>query len=546
MWTRRLGIWEFTTGPRNIRVCKRDNPTMAPGVETLTLAACAGGVVLAGAGFLWQKACKKPPIWVSQLDQLGQPRDKLLPGTVVVCGGSVAGIVAARICADHFENVLVVDPDIENPGNRILQWNAAHLYLCLFVTGARRLWKTFDDVVKNVGGRILPADLQIHYSGVELPTPHKDYAAGDLPDTLLLRRPSLQKALYSLLRGSPNVSVLPGTVRSFQPSSDRSVVESVTVRKSDGSKENLNDVALVVDCTGRLQGGFKWLKSAGYNIDDKIKCSYDPNLRYMTCAFSVSPELEARLPIPAAQRSTPIAYVYVPHDDTQSCFLGLSMNDGNVIQILFGDTGMGYLPQASNELLPFIERFRGQKKPLPPWLTDTVQMLVDEVEPEFYPINLNMLTFMQYHLLRPRTLPSNFVAIGDAFLFLNPVHGQGFAKAMLNGITLNALLHSLPHSSQLPANFSTQYFNDSADPMNALWDATRLHDYGSTNCVPMPGETKETGWVSRWLGEKLISSSTRDDEVASALWHVRQMLASEKTLLAPTILWKVLLTPSMF
>ncbi|KAF7310430.1 hypothetical protein HMN09_00585000 [Mycena chlorophos] len=513
---------------------------MTQGLESVAFAACASAMLLAGAGFVWQRSCKKPPIWVQQLDLLGERREKLLPGTVVVCGGSVAGIVSARICADHFERVLVVDPDIENPGNRILQWNAAHLYLCLFVTGARRLWNKFDDVAKSLGGRILPADLQIHYSGVELPTP------GGVPDTLLLRRPSLQKAMYSLLQDQKNVSVVPGVVRSFNPTRDRSAIESVTVRRVDGTLETLNDAALVLDCSGKMQGGFKWLKSAGYDISEKIKCSYDPNLRYMTCSFKITPELEARLPIPQAQRDTPAAYVYVPHDDTQSCFLGVSMNDGNVIQVLFGDTGMGYLPQSAEELLPFLERFRGQKQPLPQWLTPTIQMLIDDVEPEFDPINLNLLTFIQYHLLRPGSLPSNFAAVGDAFLFLNPVHGQGFAKAMLNGITLNSLLHSVPNCTSLPSNFSTRYFSDSAGIMNGLWDATRLHDYGSTNCIPMPGETKETGRVSRWLGEKLISLSTRDDEVASALWHVRQMLADDKALMAPTILWKVLLTPSIF
>ncbi|KAJ7051157.1 hypothetical protein C8F01DRAFT_1263183 [Mycena amicta] len=472
---------------------------MAPAAESVALVVCAGGALLAGVGFVWQRACKQQPIWVKQLDQLGQPRDKLFPGTVVVCGGSVAGIVSARICADHFERVLVVEPDIENPGNRILQWNAAHLYLCLFVTGARRLWKNFDDVAKSLGGRILPADMQLHYSGVELPAPHKAYPTGDLPDTLLLRRPSLQKALYTLLRSRENVTVVAGTIRGMHPTKDKSAIESLTIRKHDGTLDTLNDVALVLDCTGKSQAGFKWLKSAGYDIPDKIKCSYDPNLRYMTCSFAVSPEVEARLPIPQAQRE----------NTDRSCFLGLSMNDGNVLQILFGDTGMGYLPQTPDELMPFIERFRGHKKPLPQWLFDTVQMLVDETEPEFHPMNLNLLTFIQYDLLRPGTLPSNFVSIGDAFLFLNPVHGQGFAKAMLNGITLNALLHSIPQSSGLPSNFSTRYFNDSADPMNALWDATRLHDYGSTSCIPMPGESKDTGRVSRWLGEKLISVSIK-------------------------------------
>jgi hypothetical protein len=42
---------------------------------------------------------------------------------------SISGIVAARICGDHFERVIIVDPEIEDsekPKTRILQYNAGH------------------------------------------------------------------------------------------------------------------------------------------------------------------------------------------------------------------------------------------------------------------------------------------------------------------------------------------------------------------------------------------------------------------------------------
>ncbi|KAF7327955.1 hypothetical protein MKEN_00375700 [Mycena kentingensis (nom. inval.)] len=527
-------------------------PPPRPGMPPMTTfdiacALAATVVVLYG----WQKLCKRTPIWVRQLDHLGVPRarDKpLVPGTVVVCGGSVAGILSARVCADHFERVLVVDPDIENPGKRIIQWNAAHLYLCLFVTGVRRLWRNFDEVAKSFGGRILPADLQFHYSGVQILGPHADYPNGDFPDTLLLRRASVQKSLYQLLRETKTrgkIEFLSGTVRSFKASADQSAIESITFRNSDGALETLNDVALFIDCSGKSQAGFKWLRAAGYDIPDHIKCSYDPNMRYMTCTFLVTSDLVDRLPIPQAQKETPVAYAYFPHDDTQSCFLGLSINDGNAVQILFGDTGMGHLPGSADELLPFLERYQGFAKPLPSWLFDTVRLLVQECVPEFDPINLNLLAFIQYHLLRPGALPSNFVAVGDASVYLNPVHGQGFAKAMLNCITLNALLHA-DSSARIPRDFSARYFNHSAKMMKGLWDATKLQDYGSTSCIPAIGETKETGRIARWVTARLITASTKDSEIASTLWHVRQMLAADAALFAPTVLWKVIWTPSMF
>ncbi|KAJ7888063.1 hypothetical protein B0H14DRAFT_1212521 [Mycena olivaceomarginata] len=116
-----------------------------------------------------------------------------------VCRGSISGIVAARICGDHFERMIIVDPeieDLEKPKTRILQYNAGHVLLSLFVQGARRLWPNFDSEMEAAGGRFGPADLGIHYSGVPVLAPYQDYQAGSFPDTLIVRRSIGQKVLH--------------------------------------------------------------------------------------------------------------------------------------------------------------------------------------------------------------------------------------------------------------------------------------------------------------------------------------------------------------
>ncbi|KAF7367482.1 hypothetical protein MSAN_00811100 [Mycena sanguinolenta] len=126
---------------------------------------------------------------------------------------------------------------------------------------------------------------------------------------------------------------------------------------------------------------------------------------------------------------------------------------------------------------------------------------------------------------------------------------QGFSKAIINGMGLNSLLHAVTSNSGvtcLPRDFSARYFKNSCHTMNALWDATRLHDYGSPHCVPIDGETKDIGRIARWFERKLISAASKDEEVASALWHVRHLFASERVFLAPTVFWKVLSTRSLF
>jgi hypothetical protein len=79
----------------------------------------------------------------------------------------------------------------------------------------------------------------------------------------------------------------------------------------------------VADCTGTAQAGFKWLNSAGFDIPESIRASYNGNISYVTLGFAVPPELAAKLPIPPAQWKTMMVYVYIANDEEQSSSFGL-------------------------------------------------------------------------------------------------------------------------------------------------------------------------------------------------------------------------------
>ncbi|KAJ7222590.1 hypothetical protein GGX14DRAFT_558679 [Mycena pura] len=524
-------------------------------------------------GFLvaWHKFCQLPPFWLKQLDSLGQSRKHALPGTAIVCGGSIAGLVAARICADHFERVIIVDPEIqdsEKPKTRIMQYNASHVFLTLFVNGARRLWPNFDSEVENAGGRAVLSDLQVHYSGVPLLTPHKDR-------TIAGSRATIQRVLHRLLLQHPSsakITVMAGTVRGVSASDDinLSSIHSVKVRQLDGTHISLNDASLVVDCTGRTQAGYKWLKAAGFSVAD-IRSCYDGNLRYLTVNFTVPPELAARFQIPEEHTKSSSIYGYIPDDDTTSCLFALFFTGNNTMQLVFGETANTDMPRTAAEIIPFIKQYQKVIKPIPSWVIEVIELLCEHGNPSFDVLSLATLSFLRYDHMPVNSLPSNFIALGDASLTLNPIHGQvplclhtststsvlndflrqGFAKIIMNGMTLNSLLHEIDaggcgSTPRLPINIAARYFKNSARTMVSLWDSTRLNDYGLTACEPMDGETKDTGRFTRWVSKKLISAASQHPDVASALWSVRHMLAAERALLAPVIIWKILWTPSLF
>ncbi|KAJ7930896.1 hypothetical protein B0H13DRAFT_1960599 [Mycena leptocephala] len=525
-------------------------PVMGISHSSIYLASTA--CVLLSSGIAWQKVCRSPPEWIKELDALGQPRKQKLLGTAVVCGGSIAGTVVARVLADHFDHVILVDPellDLEKPKTRIMQYNATHALLSLFTDGARRLWSNFDTELRAMGGRLVYADLQLHYSGIAVPAPYGDYPGGRLPDTLAMRRSATQKALYALLMQHPtaaNITVWPGTVRGVEASDNQSSIRSVIVRKLDGTQLVVNDIGLVVDCTGRIQAGMKWLETAGFSLPDNLRCSYKPNIHYATLCFSVSPELESRLPIPEFAINSVCQYIHTQHFTYGLSVTALLKTENNTMQVLL-TSSEDNLPRSVPEILPFISTIRGHA-PLASWFVKTVEILCENCnDPSFDIIKIPEQSYVKYHSVPTGALPSNFIAVGDAHIQLNPVHGQGVAKVMLNAITLNSLLHSLDSPVPiLPGDFSARYFKKNAARTEGLWDATRLHDYGSLACEPMAGETRDNGRLTRWFELKLISAATQDKEVASVLWRVRNMIAADRALLAPTVLWKALWTRSLF
>ncbi|KAF7354237.1 hypothetical protein MVEN_01111500 [Mycena venus] len=529
-----------------------DLPPAIMGISHSSIFLASAACVLLVSGIVWQQICVCAPEWIKELDALGQPRKQKLARTAVVCGGSISGTIVARVLADHFDRVVLIDPeldDIQKPKTRILQYNASHILLSLFADGARRLWPSFDTEMRAAGGRLVSADIQLHYSGIPVPAPHWDYPTGCFPTSLGMRRSEAQKALYGLLIQHPTsakITVLPGTVRGVEPSEDRASIRSVVVRLPDGTHTTVDEVGLLVDCTGATQAGMKWLGSAGYSLPNNLRCSYKPNIRYATICFSVFPALESRLPIPQSPNGRLSEYAFVPHFTYGLSVTALFKLDNNKIQLML-TSSEDNLPRTVPEIIPYMSSIRGHA-PFPSWLVETVELLCEHCpEPSFDNIKIPDQSYVKWHSVLAGTLPSNFIAVGDSNLQLNPVHGQGFAKAMLNAITLNSLLHSLDSGlHNLPRDFSARYFKNNAVRTEGLWDATRLHDYGALTCEPMIGESRNTGRLVRWFEVKLLTAATKHKDVAAALWRVRNLIAGESALLAPTILWKVLWTGSRF
>jgi hypothetical protein len=69
---------------------------------------------------------------------------------------SAAGLLSARICADHFEDVVLIDPELSksvagHPKTRIMQYQSLHSWYLIVVETLDRLWPGFSERLEKLG-----------------------------------------------------------------------------------------------------------------------------------------------------------------------------------------------------------------------------------------------------------------------------------------------------------------------------------------------------------------------------------------------------------
>ncbi|KIJ68613.1 hypothetical protein HYDPIDRAFT_81894 [Hydnomerulius pinastri MD-312] len=491
-----------------------------------------------------------------------------IKGTAVICGGSIGGIIAARICHDHFDEVLVVEAEEWVAGEdgcnphawtqthrrtRVMQYNSlqgllAFSYLCFTY-----LFPGFDEECKASDIRVLPANHNFFLRGAPALFP---YHLGDkLAKTLFSGRQGLETLLRRLLlrdASYPNVRWVAGAVTGVNPDpEDTSRLGNVMVQTKEGAITIKS--ALVVDCTGASQAGLKWLQRAGYgparsdktdNNLEQLSVSYNPGILYSSCIFKLTPDLCARMPIPGGYENVGIFCGLLADPKLDRRLVSAARLEGDRLMISTG----GWAPAAElpRTLQGLKETCRSfiLDQPMPEWWFEMLDMLdACEDTMECYPVRLPPCNHVRFHEMS--NLPSNFIAIGDSVMRLNPVFGHGIPCAVQGCITLNKLLSELTKSQgagglPLPSSFSREFFKTQWGKIQAFWEDAKVFDYGYETTKPCPGESLSLGMWKRVYLRHFMKLTTEDRDVAEVQWRVSMLLAPSIDAVHPRIALKVL------
>ncbi|PFH53243.1 hypothetical protein AMATHDRAFT_1318 [Amanita thiersii Skay4041] len=421
-------------------------------------------------------------IGLRDLELLGKPRTNgpKLSGTVVICGGSLAGLTAARVCHDHFENVIIVEPEA---------W--------LSTQGA---WFQTTNMKMVFQEQLLRVDQQITGSVVDF-----EY---DPDDPHRLARVVVRQETETLS--------IPAT--------------------------------LVIDCTGPFCVGQKLLPRLGFGTDkttdeeafDKLRTCYDQKMHYSTLQLPIYDDLFQQLP-KGTHHNGPNLFSF-PDSRYDRKIIFSQIADRNIG--MRWQWGPASLPTTLDEFAEFGQSLK-YDEPIPEWWYQYLTLLKGVEGAETIKlVRVPPSVYTPFH--KAVNMPSNWVALGDSIMRVNPVFGQGINKALLGIASLNTLLHDIhvqdKDTVNLPPDFSQQFFNIQAKKIELMWDGVKGVDYDYDTTTPVAEETLSSQSLIRRYIQAVQRLASHDDEAATTTWHVLMFLAPPIDYFRPTLIIKLLWT----
>ncbi len=427
----------------------------------------------------------------------------------VVSGAGMAGLLAARVLADHFDQVTIAEKDSlpDSPVTRKGVPQANHIHN-LHEAGRKTLEDLFpgfsEDLIAAGGNRIdinsdsrvfIEEDVLAHGSG-QIPM----YCASRPLFELVTRRRVDDIDNISLRENCQFIDYLVGAAPN---------VRGISVRHDGGTDEIPAD--LVVDATGRASRTPGWLAEHDYPT---------PTVDEVHIDVAYSTALVNR---PADAQQTRVVLPNPPRKRGGGMF---PVENGRWMMTLFGVHGEHAPPEP--------EGFADFAASLP--VHDFKRVIGDHglasetIEQYPFPSNKRV----RYE--RIDRIPDGLVVIGDGIASFNPIYGQGMSVAALEALQLH---HAL--AADGTDDLAHRFFQRAETVVDDAW----MLAVGSDFQFPQTTGPKPNGTdlINMYLS-RLLRKARTDGKLADAFNRVIIMEERPTSLFRPEILWRVL-TPSI-
>ncbi len=430
----------------------------------------------------------------------------------IVLGASMAGLLAARVLAERFDEVWLLERDALPEGALPRKGTPQALHAHgLLARGREVLESLFPGFTAALAaqGAVL-GDLQANAPFVAGGRRFAHGISGQCG--IAASRPAIEAELRRRVLGHPRVRALTG-IDIVRPALDGARVTGVhIVQRSTGCAQTLS-ADLVIDCTGRGSRTPAWLRDWGFEAPAEERV--EVGLAYATVYLRREP---AHAPGIAA-----LVFAATPEMPLPGVLLAQEPDGDGVPRWVVTLGGYpGDHPPAAMEALRERARRMGDA---------TLQGVLREAEPLGPVQRYNFAHSQRRRFEALAHFPERFLVMGDAIASFNPVYGQGMTVAACEAL---ALRRALDRGFDA---LHRRFFAAAGRAIDVPWQLA----VGGDLAIPsVPGvRPRMLRLVNAYLA-RVFRAAPRDPKVALAFLKVAHLVAPPASLFAPHIVGRAL------
>jgi 2-polyprenyl-6-methoxyphenol hydroxylase-like FAD-dependent oxidoreductase len=376
-------------------------------------------------------------------------------GNAIVIGGSIAGLIAARVVSDYFERVTVLERDeIEDRPvihKSIPQGNHLHALLNGGQQVLSALYPGFTDDLRSLGANriTLGRDVAWYFPDGKAYNPSgslREPFDVDL-DGHCASRGLIEYAIRRRTQEVPRIHFETGkTVRDLICREGR--VHGVRCDNGQSFKAEM-----VIDATGRTSHAAQWLAAAGCSAPRDTTIGVDT--AYSTANFRA----------PDWYDGESLVFISGPAPTYSRRGYIIRIENGALLVSLIGRFG-DYPPTERETFLGFAGELH----------CDLAWRIIKDAE-QLTPIAHHRFPVSVQHHYEELTIPDRFTAIGDALCTFNPIYAQGMSAAARQARLLGEVLSE--HLSQRHGadGIAAKFYSRATELNSTPWNLAAGFDF---------------------------------------------------------------------
>jgi 2-polyprenyl-6-methoxyphenol hydroxylase-like FAD-dependent oxidoreductase len=439
----------------------------------------------------------------------------LIGRQAVVVGAGMAGLPVARVLADYFEHVVVLERDTLPLGASHRTGTPQGRHTHVLLGGGQRalddLFPGFERDLAGAGAVPFRVGLELRFEAPGFdPFPQRDLGW----DSYAMSRPLIESILRQRVRQLGNITIREHCrALELVSSSDGAAVSAIRFQNG-GERTDTLEADLIVEASGRGYLTFALLEAIGRPRPEETVIGVE--ITYATSVFAI--------PDDAPTDWKAVLMLDTPAEGGVAAVMA-PLERNRWIVTLVGRHG-DKPPGDRDGFLAYARQLR----------TTTIYDAIRGAEPLGEIVRFGFPASVRRHFDRLEEFPHGFLPFGDALCRFNPAHGQGMSVAAQEAQLLHELLRRRAEEADPLAGLAPAFFAEAATIIETPWAMAALPDLAHPKAT---GERPDDLEQRLQFAEALRRLAAEDAAVHKLSIEVLHLLKPQNVLREPELMERV-------